>query len=113
MHLTTIATRRAIETAARALGFDAIGIADVELGEDERHLEHWLARGWHGQMHYMARHGRRRSRPAELLPGTLRVISRAHELLGPARRVPRRKCWRDAGASPTYRAMRWAATTTS
>lgn len=75
MHLTTIATRRAIETAARALGFDAIGIADVELGEDERHLEHWLARGWHGQMHYMARHGRRRSRPAELLPGTLRVIS--------------------------------------
>src|SRR5579863_5644846 len=75
MHPTTIDTRTAIETAARALGFDAIGIADVELSEDERHLEHWLARGWHGQMHYMARHGRRRSRPGELLPGTLRVIS--------------------------------------
>ena len=67
--------RSAIEAAARALGFDAIGITDVELAEDERRLEHWLARGWHGQMHYMARHGRLRSRPALLLPGTLRVIS--------------------------------------
>jgi epoxyqueuosine reductase len=67
--------RTAIEQAAHRLGFDAVGIADVELSEDERHLERWLARGWHGRMHYMARHGRRRSRPAELLPGTLRVIS--------------------------------------
>jgi epoxyqueuosine reductase len=67
--------RSAIQAAARALGFDAVGIADVELSDDERHLEHWLARGWHGQMNYMARHGRRRSRPGELLPGTLRVIS--------------------------------------
>ena len=69
------ALRTAIEDAARSFGFDAIGIADVELADDERHLEDWLARGWHGQMHYMARHGRRRSRPAQLLPGTLRVIS--------------------------------------
>jgi epoxyqueuosine reductase len=67
--------RIAIELEARALGFDTIGISDVELAEDERHLEEWLARGWHGEMNYMARHGRRRSRPAELLPGTLRVIS--------------------------------------
>jgi epoxyqueuosine reductase len=69
------ALRTAIEAAARALGFDAIGIADIELAEDERHLEKWLAQGWHGDMGYMARHGRRRSRPAQLLPGTLRVIS--------------------------------------
>jgi epoxyqueuosine reductase len=67
--------RIAIESAARAFGFDAIGITDIELPEDERHLEQWLERGWHGQMHYMAKHGRRRSRPAQLLPGTLRVIS--------------------------------------
>ena len=67
--------RTAIEAAARSLGFDAIGIADIELAEDERHLEKWLALGWHGEMGYMARHGRRRSRPAQLLPGTLRVIS--------------------------------------
>jgi epoxyqueuosine reductase len=69
------ALRTAIEAAARALGFDAIGIADIELAEDERHLEQWLAQGWHGEMDYMAKHGRRRSRPAQLLPGTLRVIS--------------------------------------
>ena len=69
------ALRTAIEAAARSLGFDAIGIADIELAEDERHLENWLAQGWHGEMGYMARHGRRRSRPAQLLPGTLRVIS--------------------------------------
>jgi epoxyqueuosine reductase len=69
------ALRSAIEAAAHSLGFDAIGVADIELSEDERHLEHWLERGWHGQMHYMARHGRRRSRPAQLLPGTLRVVS--------------------------------------
>jgi len=78
MHQTTPAAqtlRSAIEQAARSLGFDAIGVADIELTEDERHLEHWLARGWHGTMHYMARHGRLRSRPAQLLPGTLRVIS--------------------------------------
>jgi epoxyqueuosine reductase len=69
------ALRTAIEAAARSLGFDAVGIAGVELTEDERHLENWLAEGWHGEMGYMARHGRLRSRPAQLLPGTLRVIS--------------------------------------
>jgi epoxyqueuosine reductase len=67
--------RSAILGAAQALGLDAIGISDVTLTEDEHYLEEWLARGWHGEMQYMARHGRRRSRPAELLPGTLRVIS--------------------------------------
>jgi epoxyqueuosine reductase len=63
--------------AARAaeLGFDRIGIAGIDLAEDEARLRDWLAAGRHGDMHYMARHGSRRSRPAELLPGTLRVIS--------------------------------------
>ncbi|HEY7928947.1 MAG TPA: tRNA epoxyqueuosine(34) reductase QueG [Steroidobacteraceae bacterium] len=70
-----IALRRAIEAEARTLGFDAVGIAGIELGEDERHLLRWLERGWHGQMQYMQRHGVRRSRPDELQPGTLRVIS--------------------------------------
>ena len=67
--------RNAIEREARALGFDAIGISGIELAEDERHLLQWLERGWHGEMQYMQRHGVRRSRPAELQPGTLRVIS--------------------------------------
>ena len=72
---TAPALREAIAHAARQLGLDAIGVSEVTLTEDERHLERWLERGWHGDMHYMARHGRKRSRPAELVPGTLRVIS--------------------------------------
>ena len=52
-----------------------MGIADVELSEAESHLLHWLRQQRHGEMQYMARHGARRSRPAELVPGTIRVIS--------------------------------------
>ncbi|MFO1306192.1 MAG: tRNA epoxyqueuosine(34) reductase QueG [Burkholderiales bacterium] len=59
----------------RELGFQEIGIADVELSEAESHLQRWLAAGRHGDMAYMARHGTARSRPDELVPGTLRVIS--------------------------------------
>lgn len=64
-----------IKTWGRELGFQKIGIADVELGEAERHLLNWLRQGRHGEMHYMESHGTRRSRPQELQPGTLRVIS--------------------------------------
>ena len=60
---------------ALELGFQQTGISGIDLGEAEQRLQTWLARGWHGGMSYMARHGRRRSRPAELLAGTLRVIS--------------------------------------
>ena len=59
----------------RELGFQEIGITDTELGEAEEHLQRWLAAGRHGDMAYMARHGTARSRPAELVPGTVRVIS--------------------------------------
>ncbi|NII52994.1 tRNA epoxyqueuosine(34) reductase QueG [Luteibacter sp. SG786] len=64
-----------IKRWASELGFADTGIADTDLGNDEAHLESWLAEGHHGEMDYMARHGTRRSRPAELEPGTLRVIS--------------------------------------
>ena len=57
------------------LGFQQLGIAGVELPEDERRLLAWLDAGRHGEMDYMQRHGTRRSRPGELVPGTLRVIS--------------------------------------
>ena len=57
------------------LGFQRVGIADCDLGDAEERLAAWLARGWHGEMDYMAAHGTKRSRPAELVPGTLRVIS--------------------------------------
>jgi len=64
----------ALHAAARELGFDAVGVASIELAEDERRLIEWLERGWHGEMHYMARHGLKRSRPEKLVPGTVRVI---------------------------------------
>src|SRR5690606_4730846 len=60
---------------AGEFGFGAVGVADVGLGDAEAGLAAWLEAGYHGEMDYMARHGMKRARPAELLPGTLRVIS--------------------------------------
>ena len=57
------------------LGFQAVGISDTQLGAAEAGLQQWLAQGNHGTMDYMAKHGSKRSRPAELIPGTVRVIS--------------------------------------
>jgi len=57
------------------LGFQQIGIADTDLSEAESHLQQWLQQGFHGDMEYMARHGSKRSRPDELISGTVRVIS--------------------------------------
>ena len=57
------------------LGFQQVGISDTDLGAAEERLTAWLAVGYHGEMDYMARHGTRRSRPAGLVPGTIRVIS--------------------------------------
>ena len=69
------AAKAALAAAARALGFDALGIAAVDIPEDERHLISWLDAGLHGEMDYMRRHARLRARPEELLPGALRVVS--------------------------------------
>ena len=60
---------------AAELGFQQLGITDTDLSEDAVRLEAYLAAGYHGEMAYMASHGSMRSRPEELLPGTLRVIS--------------------------------------
>jgi epoxyqueuosine reductase len=57
------------------LGFQQVGITDAEPGDNEAYLERWLAAGHHGNMDYMQRHGTKRSRPRELVPGTARVIS--------------------------------------
>lgn len=64
-----------IKDWAKALGFSACGIADTDLRLEEARLQQWLDAGFHGSMDYMASHGMLRARPAELLPGTLRVIS--------------------------------------
>ena len=66
---------RDIRSWGRELGFQQVGITDTELNEGESYLLNWLAAGRHGEMTYMAQHGTRRSRPADLVPGTVRVIS--------------------------------------
>jgi epoxyqueuosine reductase len=73
--LDLLALAADIKRWGRELGFQKVGISDTELRADEEHLLNWLSQGFHGEMAYMARHGSHRSRPAELLPGTLRVIS--------------------------------------
>ena len=70
-----IALASRIRALAQAAGFQRFGISGVELADDELHLRDWLAQGLHGSMDWMARHGDKRSRPAELVPDTLRVIS--------------------------------------
>ncbi|KQT37540.1 tRNA epoxyqueuosine(34) reductase QueG [Methylophilus sp. Leaf414] len=60
---------------ARELGFGNIGITDTDLSAAEPGFMRWLEKKYHGDMDYMAKHGSKRSRPAELVPGTLRVIS--------------------------------------
>jgi epoxyqueuosine reductase len=72
-----------IKQWGRELGFQQVGIADTELTEAEAHLFNWLKQGRHGEMGYMAAHGTRRSRPAELRPGTARVISARMDYLPP------------------------------
>jgi len=64
-----------IKTWGGELGFQRIGITDIDLSEPETRFLRWLAAGFHGEMTYMARHGIKRSRPERLIPGTVRVIA--------------------------------------
>ena len=72
-----------IKTWGRELGFQQVGITDVDLADDEARLNRWLEAGYHGEMGFMAKHGTKRTRPAELEPGTLRVISLRLDYLPP------------------------------
>jgi epoxyqueuosine reductase len=64
-----------IQRWGRELGFTGLGVAAIELGEDEARLADWLAAGFHGELDYMARHGAKRTRPALLVLGTVSCIS--------------------------------------
>jgi epoxyqueuosine reductase len=70
---TTLAER--IKQWGLELGFQQVGITDTNLSDAEQHLQHWLAKDFHGEMDYMHRHGLKRSRPALLHEGTISVIS--------------------------------------
>ncbi|WP_038289831.1 tRNA epoxyqueuosine(34) reductase QueG [Zooshikella ganghwensis] len=64
-----------IKLWARELGFQDAGITSIDLSEHETYLKSWLAKGFHGEMGYLADHGNKRSRPDELVPGTISIIS--------------------------------------
>jgi epoxyqueuosine reductase len=64
-----------IKKWGKELGFADVAITDTHLHEAEQHLNNWLAKNFHGEMTYMERHGTKRSRPAQLVPQTVRIIS--------------------------------------
>ena len=64
-----------IQALGQSLGFSQIAVAPLDLSSAEPHLQDWLAQNFHGSMDYMARHGMKRARPAELVPGTLSVLT--------------------------------------
>jgi epoxyqueuosine reductase len=72
-----------IKAMGKALGFQQIGICDTDLQLADQRLQAWLACSNHGEMHYMQKHGSKRTNPAELVPGTVRVISARIDYLPP------------------------------
>lgn len=75
-----------IKRWGKELGFSEIGITDTDLSAAEERYRQWILKGFHGSMNYMAKHGDKRTRPAELIPGTLRVISVRMDYLPPKAR---------------------------
>ncbi|MGL4997079.1 MAG: tRNA epoxyqueuosine(34) reductase QueG [Deefgea sp.] len=74
-HLNYVDLAQSIKDWALELGFARAAIANIDLSHAEAGLTQWLAAGYHGEMDYMARHGLKRARPAELVPGTLTAIT--------------------------------------
>ena len=70
-----LALAKDIKRWALELGFQSVGISDTDLTQAESMLNNWLSNDYHGDMDWMAKHGSKRSRPEELVPGTVRIIS--------------------------------------
>lgn len=79
-----VQVKAALERQAKSLGFDALGVAGIDLEDAESRLAAWLEKGFHGEMDYMERHGKKRSRPELLVPGTLSVIAARMDYWPPA-----------------------------
>ncbi len=78
------ALARQIKQWGNDLGFQQVGIAGITLPHHQQHLEHWLANQFHGEMHYMEKHGDKRAQPSQLVEGTQSVISVRMDYLPPA-----------------------------
>jgi epoxyqueuosine reductase len=74
-HLDPATLSASLRAWAADLGFTGIGVATIDLPADEAFFLDWLRAGFNGEMGYMSRHGSKRSRPAELIPGTVSCIS--------------------------------------
>lgn len=72
-----------IKAWGQALGFAEIGITDTDLSDAEPAHQQWIKKGFHGEMDYMAKHGTKRTRPVELIPNTIRIISARLDYLPP------------------------------
>lgn len=64
-----------IKQHGQTLGFQQVGITDIDLSCYTPRFLQWIEQNFHGEMHYMAKHGSKRYRPDELVPNTIRVIS--------------------------------------
>lgn len=91
-----------IREIAGELGFQQIGISDPDIGLHEQRLQDWLDAGYHGEMEWMASHGSKRTRPAELVPGTRRVLSVRMNYLPTDTRMAKRLADRDAAYISRY-----------
>ncbi|MBS0380835.1 MAG: tRNA epoxyqueuosine(34) reductase QueG [Proteobacteria bacterium] len=86
---------RRIKTWGVELGFAKVGIADTDLAEDEVRLQQYLREGRNGTMAYLAEHGSKRTRPGELIPGTVRVITARMDYF--PKGIPARAAWHTLG----------------
>ena len=78
-----------IEQLGKQLGFNALGFSSIDLGATESRLAEWLRLGYYGEMDWMAKHGTKRTRPNELVPNTLSIISVRMDYLPPDGLDPR------------------------
>jgi epoxyqueuosine reductase len=64
-----------IKAWGKSLGFQQVGIADIDLSQHHQALLDWVEQGYHGQMSFFERNVEKRLHPEQLVPGTLRIIS--------------------------------------
>ena len=86
--MNKIQLSKKIKKWGEELGFQQTGITSTNLHKDEEYLINWLSKGRHGEMQYMASHGEKRSRPSDLIPGTMSVISVRMDYYPPSSKHP-------------------------
>ncbi|MBT3347325.1 MAG: tRNA epoxyqueuosine(34) reductase QueG [Thiotrichales bacterium] len=80
-HKKSAELKRQIRELATEFGFSGFGVADCDLTQHEDAFQKWCEQGFYGEMEYMVRHGSKRSRPAELIPDTISILSFRMEYL--------------------------------